>query len=153
MKLVLIRRDFVRCQILSRKISRRHIAGEGLEKLKIEYYLFMIRYYVHEKMIMDACKSYQIIYDTIAKAEGDLADELKAYEGGKIKERSFENFIIYLLVSPYDNEKVDMMNIVKKNYARGLEDSPELSRYIDKLLAYELMPFSEDQITTIMTKF
>tara|TARA_B110000977_G_C10842243_1_gene402490 strand:- start:402 stop:605 length:204 start_codon:yes stop_codon:yes gene_type:complete len=67
---------------LSRKISRRHISGEGLEKLKIEYYLFMIRYYIHEKMIMDACKSYQIIYDTIAKAEGDLADELKAYEGG-----------------------------------------------------------------------
>tara|TARA_B110000977_G_C10842243_1_gene402489 strand:- start:132 stop:365 length:234 start_codon:yes stop_codon:yes gene_type:complete len=58
-----------------------------------------------------------------------------------------------LLVSPYDNEKVDMMHIVKKNYARGLEDSPELSRYIDKLLAYELMPFSEDQITTVMTKF
>jgi len=153
MKLVLMRRDFVRCQILSRKISKRHLGGEGLEALKIEYYLNMIRYYIHEKMIMDACKSYQIIFDTIAKAEGDLADQLNAYEGGQIKKRSFDNYIIYLLVSPYDNEKVDMMNIVKKNYARMLEDSPELSRYVDKLLNYELMPFSEDQITTEMIKF
>jgi len=35
MKLVLIRRDFVRCQILSRKISRKHINEPGLERQKI----------------------------------------------------------------------------------------------------------------------
>lgn len=35
MKLVLLRRDFVRCQILSRKISKRHLNQEGLEKLKV----------------------------------------------------------------------------------------------------------------------
>lgn len=113
----------------------------------------MIRYYIHEKMIIDACKSYQIIYDTVIKAEGDLADELNAFEGGRIKKKSFENFLIYLLISPYDNEKVDMMHIVQKNYARGLEESPELARYIEKLLTYELMPFSEDQITNTMSNF
>lgn len=42
MKLVLMRRDFVRCQILSRKISKRHLAEKGLEKFKIQYYKFMI---------------------------------------------------------------------------------------------------------------
>lgn len=78
MKLVLMRRDFVRCQILSRKISKRHLNEKGLEKLKIEFYLFMIRYFVHEKMILDACKAYQIIFDTINKAEGDLLTELDA---------------------------------------------------------------------------
>lgn len=49
MKLVLSRRDFVRCQILSRKISRRHLSEAGLEKHKIQYHLFMIQYFVHEK--------------------------------------------------------------------------------------------------------
>ena len=38
MKLVLIRRDFVRCQILSRKISKRHLNEKGLERQKIEYF-------------------------------------------------------------------------------------------------------------------
>lgn len=58
MKLVLMRKDFVRCQILSRKISKRHLAEKGLEKLKVQYYLYMIQYHVHEKQILDASKAY-----------------------------------------------------------------------------------------------
>lgn len=106
----------------------------------------MIRYYVHEKMILDACKAYQTIYDTINKAEGDLAKELVEADGGKRKKNSFDGFLIYLLISPYDNEKVDLMNITKANYARGLEESAELGQYVNKLLAYELMPLNEAQI-------
>jgi len=34
MKLVLMRKDFVRCQILSRKISKRHMNEAGLEVMK-----------------------------------------------------------------------------------------------------------------------
>jgi hypothetical protein len=40
---------------------------------------------------------------------------------GNLKINSFINFLIYLLISPYDNEKVDLLNIVKKNYGRELE--------------------------------
>ena len=58
MKLVLIRKDFVRCQILSRKISKRHMSEKGLEQLKIEFLRFMVRYYIHEKMTADIAKSY-----------------------------------------------------------------------------------------------
>lgn len=153
MKLVLMRRDFVRCQILSRKISRRHLNEAGLEKLKIEFYQFMIRYYVHEKMILDVCKSYQTIYDTINKAEGDLAKELVETDGGRMKKSSFDGFLIYLLISPYDNEKVDLMNIAKASYARGLEESAELGQYVNKLLTYELMPLNEDTIKAQMAKY
>lgn len=49
MKLVLARRDFVRCQILSRKISKKAISEKGLELQKIEYYGYMVQYYVHER--------------------------------------------------------------------------------------------------------
>lgn len=41
MKLVLQRRDFVRCQIMSRKISRKHLNEKGLERQKIQYFSFM----------------------------------------------------------------------------------------------------------------
>jgi len=153
MKLVLMRRDFVRCQILSRKISRRHLNGVGLEKLKIEFYQFMIRYFVHEKMILEACKANQTIFDTINKAEGELSKMLEALDEGKLKKNSFDCFLIYLLISPYDNEKVDLMNITKANYARGLEDSAELSQYVNKLLTYELMPLNENQIKKSMEKY
>ena len=83
MKLVLMRKDFVRCQILSRKISKRHLNEKGLEKLKIQYYLYMIDYYIHEKMVLDAAKSYQTIFDTINKADEELAKTLD--EHGTLK--------------------------------------------------------------------
>ena len=68
MKLVLEKKDFVRCQILSRKISKKAISEVGLEAQKVEYYGFMVRYFVHEKNIIEAAKSYQTIFDTINKA-------------------------------------------------------------------------------------
>jgi 26S proteasome regulatory subunit N5 len=76
MKLVLNRKDFVRCQILSRKISKRHLGEAGLEKCKIQYWIFMITYHIHEKNILEVAKAYQTIYDTIHKAEPELAKEL-----------------------------------------------------------------------------
>ena len=82
-----MRRDFVRCQILSRKISKRHLAEKGLEKHKIQYYLFMIQYYVHEKMILQAAKAYQTIFDTIRKADDDLQKELNT--DGRLLNSSF----------------------------------------------------------------
>jgi len=55
--------------------------------LKIEYFLFMIRYYIHEKMILDVAKAYQTIFDTINKADPELLKELDA--DGKQKTSSF----------------------------------------------------------------
>ncbi len=81
MKLVLMRRDFVRCQILSRKISKRHLGEAGLEKLKVQFYLYMIQYFVHEKMLLDAAKAYQTIFDSIKKAPEELAAELTKVGG------------------------------------------------------------------------
>lgn len=58
MKLVLARNDFVRCQILSRKISKKHINEAGLEEQKIRYFTFMVRYYIHEKLHLEVAKAY-----------------------------------------------------------------------------------------------
>jgi len=151
MKLVLMRRDFVRCQILSRKISKRHLAEKGLEKHKIQYFLFMIQYYVHEKMILQAAKAYQTIFDTIRKADDDLQKELNT--DGTLLNSSFQNFVIYLLISPYDNEKVDLLNIIERDYARDLEKNDQISKFVHKLLTFELMPLNEKEIEGSMTVY
>lgn len=49
MQLVLDRQDYVRLQILSRKISKKAISEKGLESQKIAYYNYMVRYFNHEK--------------------------------------------------------------------------------------------------------
>lgn len=111
----------------------------------------MIPYYVHEKLILDAAKSYQIIFNTIDKAEGELANELNT--DGTLKDISFQSFVIYLLISPYTNEKVDLMHRVEKDYARQLEQNEALSKYIHKLLTYELMPLNEPEIEANMLRY
>ena len=107
MKLVLLRRDFVRCQILSRKISRRHLSEAGLEKAKIQYFHFMVKYYVHEKMLLDTAKAFQTIFDTYNKADVALGLD----PSGDLKKKAFENFALFLMVAPWTNEKVDLLNI------------------------------------------
>ena len=88
MKLVLARQDYIRTQILSRKISKRAISEKGLEDLKIEFYSFMVRYYVHEKESMEVCRCYQTIYDTINKVEDELT-KTKLDASGELRKSSF----------------------------------------------------------------
>ena len=151
MKLVLMRRDFVRCQILSRKISKRHLNSKDLESFKIEYFNNMIHYYVHEKMTFEAAKAYQTIFDTINKADDELKAKLDPE--GKQLASSFQNFVIYVLNGPYDNEKVDLLNIIVDKYARDLEKNDGLSKYVHKLLTFELMPLNEKEIESQMLAY
>ena len=145
MKLVLARQDYIRTQILSRKISKRAISEKGLESQKIAYYGFMVRYYIHEKETLEACKAYQTIYDTINKLEDD-EQKSKLDPDQSIRKSSFQNFVLYLLISPYTTEKVDLLNLIESMYPRELEQEELLAKYVRKFLTFELMPLQEDDI-------
>jgi len=116
--------------------------------MKIEYYGYMVQYYVHEKELLETAKAYQIIYDTINKDHENLDDQ----EGSQRTE-NFRNFLLYLLMSPYSTEKVDLMNVVESMYPRELEKEQDVSKFVRKLLTYELMPLEENKIEEQMKKF
>jgi len=99
----------------------------------------MVQYYVHEKMILDVAKSYQTIYDTYNKSDSALNLD----PTGELKAKAFENFIIYLMVSPFTNEKVDLLNIAESLYGRELDQNELISRYMRKFLSSELLPFND----------
>lgn len=54
------------------------------------------------------------------------------------------------MISPHDNEKVDLLNILEKNYARDLEENDLLMRFVHKLLVFELIPLNEREIEAQM---
>eukprot|EP00249_Psilotum_nudum_P009879 c22209_g1_i1 orf=192-1652(+) len=91
-RLCLDRKDYMRAQILSRKINPRVFAAETskekkkpkegdamveeappdippLLELKRIYYELMIRYYSHNNDYLEICRSYQAIYDTVSATE------------------------------------------------------------------------------------
>jgi len=49
-------------------------------------------------------------------------------------------------MSPYSDEKVDLMKLVEAMYPREQEKEDQVGKFIKKLLAYELMPLEEDKI-------
>ena len=63
MDILLKKEDYIRTLIVSNKINRRHLNEEGLEKLKVEFFLRMIEYYLHEEKFIDVAKSYKVLYD------------------------------------------------------------------------------------------
>lgn len=44
------------------------------------------------------------------------------------------------MISPYDNEKVDLMNIVESLYTRELDAHELIAKFLRKFLTFELMP-------------
>jgi hypothetical protein len=94
---------------LSKKINKKSIDEAGLEPNKIQYYKHLVRYYVHEKDLLSASKAYQTIYDTLNKASGDVAIISTLDASGADRKSSFQNFILYLLISNFSSEKVDLL--------------------------------------------
>merc|ERR1712115_474235 len=47
MRLVLAKKDYVRTQIISKKINAKLLEDEEIQDLKIRYYEFMIKYWLH----------------------------------------------------------------------------------------------------------
>lgn len=151
LKLVLLRKDYVRTQIILKKISRKGLEPKGLEKIKINYYTQIIEYYNHEKDTLEVARCYQTIYNTMAKVEEDKESELSyTYEE---KNKNFENFIIYLMITPYSNEQVDLLNIVNTRYSRELEANVVLEKFVHKFLLTELMPLDEDNVKEQLGNF
>lgn len=56
-------------------------------------------------------------------------------------------------MSPYSDEKVDLMKVVESMYPRELEKEQDVGKYIKKLLTYELMPLEENKIEEHLRKF
>ena len=144
LKLVLKRKDYVRTQIILKKISRRGLNEPGLEAIKLSYYAQIKEYYNHEKDDLEVARCYQTLYDTMVKAEEAKITDLDYTEDDK--RQVFENFVIYLMITPYSNEQVDLLNIVNTKYSRELEALPTLERFVQKFLVSELMPLSENDV-------
>lgn len=57
-RLNLLRRDYVRAMIQSRKMNRKIIEEEGFEEVKVEFYNLMLEYYRHERDAWEMAQCY-----------------------------------------------------------------------------------------------
>jgi len=130
MRLCLAKKDPVRTQILSNKISKKMLGEKGMEHLKIRFYRLMIQYYAHEKKYLEICKAYQQIYNT-PTVQSD-SNQWKP---------ALTEVVIYSCLSPHDNEQSDLLNRINED--KNLQQLPPYKVLISLFLKQELMRWSQ----------
>jgi len=114
MRLCLAKGDFVRTQIISKKINIRFFEGKDkdgkdADDLKLKFYNLMIELDSNEGSFLSICRHYRAIYD--AKSVQDKEEE---------KKRILKHVILYIILSPFDNEQSDLIHRIKQE--KVLED-------------------------------
>ena len=64
MRLCLATKDYIRTQIISKKISTRFFEDAKYSELKLKFYTYMIELGQHEGDYLDICKNFRQLYDT-----------------------------------------------------------------------------------------
>lgn len=110
MRLCLAKQDFVRTQIISKKINIKFFEDIENQDLKFKYYGLMIRL-DQESSFLKTSRHYQSVVDS--EVISGAADR---------RQKMMKCAVIYCILSPYDNEQWDMMQNLSRN--KLLEEIP-----------------------------
>jgi 26S proteasome regulatory subunit N5 len=128
MRLVIAKKDFVRTQIIAKKINPKLLDAEDFQDVKLRYNYFMIKYWLHEKGFLDVAKCYLAIFKTsiVQAEESKWTEALVAYA-------------LYLTLSEYSNEQDDMLNRLDILETKKLDKVPVIKQLIKIFLKKEII--------------
>ena len=72
MRLCLASKDYIRSQIMSKKLSIRFFENTDNQELKLKFYRYMIEMDEHERNYLNICRHYRAVYDTPSIQEDAL---------------------------------------------------------------------------------
>lgn len=130
MRLCLAKKDFIRTQIISKKINTKFFEEKDTNDLKLKYYRLMIELDQHEGSYLSICKHYRAVYDTqVIKDDQEKRNE------------ALKSSLLYLVLAPYDNEQSDLIHRVQED--KTLEELPLYMELLKKFTTTELMRWKD----------
>lgn len=84
----------------------------SVQDLKLKFYELMIKLDLNESSYLSVCKHYKHIYETPRIKENTL-----------FMKEALKNIVIYLLLSPYDNEQQNLIHILIED--KNLQQLPK----------------------------
>lgn len=130
MRLCLLKDDYIRTQIISKKISTRFFDEEGSEEYKLRFYKLMIQVDIHEGSYLAVCKHHRAIYDTKSIID----------DKNKMKE-VLRHCVLYCILAPYDNEQSDLIQRIKLD--KNLEEIPVYQELVKSFTTPEIINWGE----------
>lgn len=123
-------KDFIRAQIISKKISTKFFEGDDdVQHLKLKYYQLMIEIDQHNSKYLNICRHYQAVFQTKSIKE----DPVK-------KQQTLKNVVLYVILAPYDNEQSDLIHRVSQE--KGLDEIPEYKKLLKAFTTLELISWN-----------
>jgi len=126
MRLCLAIKDFIRTQIISKKISTRFFEDAKYSDLKLKFYRYMIELGQHECDYLDICRNFRQVYDTPVIQE-DATEKVE----------TLKNIVLYIVLAKFDNEQSDLIHRIKTD--KILDDIPTYKNILEKFITNELI--------------
>uniref|UniRef100_A0A131Z0W6 26S proteasome regulatory subunit N5 n=3 Tax=Rhipicephalus TaxID=426455 RepID=A0A131Z0W6_RHIAP len=126
MRLCLARQDYIRTQIISKKIAPKFFDDPNQQDLKLRYYKLMIELDQHEGSYLAICKHYSALYRT----ESVQKDEAQRKE-------ALRNMLLFLMLAPHDNEQHDLIHRAKLD--KNLDELPQYKELLKLFITRELI--------------
>mmetsp|Transcript_29680 Transcript_29680/g.42377 ORF Transcript_29680/g.42377 Transcript_29680/m.42377 type:complete len:481 (+) Transcript_29680:54-1496(+) len=136
-RVALLKKDYIRAMIHSRKMNLKTTEEAGFEDVKIRFYRMMIEYYMVEKNTWEIAQAYYKIASTpyvpiessndangaveMKGETSDISSNAAAVYKAQCTE-ALESCILFLLMSKYDNHQSDMLYRVKKQLTAELKE-------------------------------
>lgn len=126
MRLCLAIQDYIRAQIISKKISTRFFEDNKFQDLKLKFYGYMIQLGQHEADYLDICKNYRQVHDTASIVEDQTKNLL-----------TMKNVVLYIILSKYDNEQSDLIHRIAGE--KLLDELPIYKEILEKFTTKEII--------------
>uniref|UniRef100_A0A7E4V9H9 PCI domain-containing protein n=1 Tax=Panagrellus redivivus TaxID=6233 RepID=A0A7E4V9H9_PANRE len=132
MKLSLLRQDYVRASIISRKISIKFFdnKSEQIQNMKIEYYKYMVEIGLQEKNYLDVCRHYRALFDT-PKVAADV----------EMVKEVLKCVVLFIVLTPHGNEQHDLLHRI--HAIRQIELIPDYNGLLELFINQEVIPWKE----------
>eukprot|EP01125_Pyxidicula_operculata_P002142 TRINITY_DN12080_c0_g1_i1.p1 TRINITY_DN12080_c0_g1~~TRINITY_DN12080_c0_g1_i1.p1 ORF type:complete len:446 (-),score=123.86 TRINITY_DN12080_c0_g1_i1:9-1346(-) len=130
MRLCLAKRDYIRTQIISKKINPKVLAEPEMQELKVKFNSQMIEYYLNDRKHLEIAKCYHQIYNTpiIQKEEEKLLEALKY-------------IVLYVVLAEHNNEQSDFSHRLSLDV--NLTKVPVYKDLLTKFLTNEVMNLNQ----------
>lgn len=122
-RLCLLTKDYVRANIIAKKVDRKKL--EQLEDAKVVFYTQLLDYYTHEKDALELARSHLAIYKTP-----------KIQENEEVWTEHLKSTIIFLCASPYDNHQIDLVHNILQD--PNLKQLPKYKNMLKHFVTDEL---------------
>ena len=122
--------EFVRAQIMARKINIKVFKSDEIEDLKLRFYKLIVRYHLHEHTWMEIFRAYEAMWDT-PSLQSDEA----------VRTPTLKCMCLYLMLAPFDKDRTEQLHVVSK--IKFLEDLPMYKELVRLFTTQEIFHFGE----------